>query len=179
MIDLYGMKFGRYIATLAVIGILSASAYRIEGVMMDEEGRPVEGVTISFKAVVQADTVANQGTVATPDTVVLRDSVAAYYSCVSDSAGHFDMDGIEEGRYLNVISKPGYRTAQGEITVDHDYLSNRLTILADEEEKKVTELQELEVNAKALQSYGDRTELFLDSENRRFGLNDQADDRRI
>lgn len=61
MIDLYGMKFGRYIATLAVIGILSASAYRIEGVMMDEEGRPVEGVTISFKAVVQADTVANQG----------------------------------------------------------------------------------------------------------------------
>lgn len=149
----------------------TASAYRIEGVMIDEEGRPVEGVTISLKAVAQADTVANQGTVATPDTVESRDSVAAYYSCVSDSDGHFDMDGIEEGRYLNVISKPGYKTAQGEITVDHDFLSNRLTILADEEEKKVTELQELEVNAKALQSYGDRTELFLDSENRRFGLN--------
>ncbi|MEZ3518891.1 MAG: carboxypeptidase-like regulatory domain-containing protein [Muribaculaceae bacterium] len=85
--------------------VTAAYAYRVEGMIMDEEGRPIESVMISLKGVVQTDTAA------TPDTAVLRDSVAAYYSCVSDSIGHFDMDGIEAGRYINVISKPGYKTA--------------------------------------------------------------------
>ncbi len=92
------------------------------------------------------------------------------YSAITDAAGAYAFENIEEGNYLFSISAPGYKAARFTTTIDKDITGLALP-LADDPEAKSTDLDEVEVVAEALKSYADHDDMFLTKFNRSYGLN--------
>ncbi|MDE7080864.1 MAG: carboxypeptidase-like regulatory domain-containing protein [Muribaculaceae bacterium] len=89
----------------------------------------------------------------------------------SDNEGLFKFDAIPGGEYSISITAEGYNPVMVEcFIIASDMPGLRATLLPNEE-TKAKELEEVEVIAKALQTYGDRTEMYLSSYNRNFGVN--------
>lgn len=127
-----------------------AAGYMLAGRVFDEEQNPLEGILVHLAKEDDSD-------------VVLED--------FTDEEGAFRFDSVPGGSYYLSLSGPGFETVDVDgYAVNCDMTKIRVRMQRDGN-APAKDLEEVEVIAKALQSYADRDEMYLSAYNRKFGVN--------
>ena len=166
-ISLYQPMYRTLLTIALIISGLSISYsseisyYRLKGVVTDIYGTPLDGV--AFQTIFQSHD--QQAEADSLNSISIRDTT--YYS---DKNGVFDLYPLPQGALHLKVSKLNYLPLDFDLDIKSDFLEATLS-LQEDPEAKAKMLEEIEVNAKMLKNYADRTELYLTKDNRKFGIN--------
>ncbi len=182
------ISMSRYRLLVSLIAILSGFAfvrgYELKGVITSPDGHGVQGVRITFMPLkiydAQQDSVQIAGCLLDslakeqkiyPDSTTEDNSrEERAYTVFTDINGIYHFQNIAGGSYHMSITHSDYESVEGDLDITADFLSGGM-VLTPNEIATVNQLEEIEVTARILENYHDRTELYLTKENRNYGIN--------
>ncbi|MDE7343310.1 MAG: TonB-dependent receptor [Muribaculaceae bacterium] len=142
------------LAACSMTPIVMGAGYTVKGRIFTTQGSGIDNAVFELKN----------------DTLSLCDS--------TDTAGMYLINDIPAGEYSVSVAAQGFISFSKQITIDKNIEAynvclrpNQNQSLSVADEQTATQLDEVEVLADALQTYGDRDEMYLSSYNCKYGVN--------